>query len=73
MFLLPQGEEGPQGEKDQEPIALPGVTKPEMEILLDYFYEGYVGRERTICPSLITEFQAKIRTIPPQSRDKKRD
>lgn len=45
MFLLPQGEEKPQGESDQEPISLPGVTKAEMEILLDYFYEGCVGHE----------------------------
>jgi len=45
MFLLPQGEEEPQGEVDQGPIALPGITKAEMEILLDYFYEGYVRHE----------------------------
>jgi len=48
MFLLPQGEENPQGEIDQEPITLPGVSKAEMEILLDYFYEGCVGHEAVV-------------------------
>jgi len=44
MFSTPQGDRIPEGDSDQTPIELPGITKAEMEILLDYFYEGCVPK-----------------------------
>lgn len=43
MFLCPPRPEGAEGQTDDKPIPLPGVTRDEFKILLDFFYLGSVA------------------------------
>ncbi|KAF8152961.1 hypothetical protein B0H34DRAFT_677192 [Crassisporium funariophilum] len=40
MFSCPSPTEGPEGDSDQNPIHIPGVTTSEFEALLDFLYNG---------------------------------
>ncbi|KAF8814232.1 hypothetical protein BYT27DRAFT_7206287 [Phlegmacium glaucopus] len=46
MFDCPHPTEGQDGESDDKPIHLPGVSCSEFEALIDFFYNGMFTHER---------------------------
>lgn len=50
LFSLPQsdgqGQQKPSGDgTEMNPLLLPDVPKAQLEVLLDYFYEGYESKQ----------------------------